>query len=850
MAQARRQVSIFLNGKEVEGTLANVQRELRGLQTQMKNNVVGSEKYEAALRRFNQLNPIVDKHRQNLKGIQKEYESLSSKAVNFLGAAGIAFGAQQIISGLVNVGKEMVTLFDTAAKTDAQLKAALKSTGEVAGRSFEQLNAQAEQLQKFTLFDDDATKAAQARLLTFTKVRTDVFDAAIPLIQDYSTAMTKAGKSTGDLAEDANKVGKALQDPIKGITALSKSGVAFSEVQKQQIKDFVKVGDVASAQRIILEELSVEFGGSAKAAAEAGLGGYQIFQNRIDNIGESIGELIANELNELSPAIDTAISGVEDFVAAEKNSEAATTQFGRTLQSLYNIIGFVGGAFDSFYTAIARTAIFIAKTLNPVFSSLTVGIASVFNIAVDASNKLRELAGFKPLDIKFDIVKFKQNTDEVQKLLENALKTRAVSPEAKKAEGGGGTGGGKSLEVIRAEEDAKQVSKIKQRERERELAAKEKQQEKDKENAAKDKEQKEAQYQAEFDAFAEHLISLNEAELKAEETGQQLQSELREQFRESALELQAAQTEEDIALAQDKYNQLLEAATVYGVDTQAVLDEVAAKNKKTNEDAVTDAEATAEKLAEIQQKRLESVQKTVDTLQEVQGAISAVNEAIIAAGLENTKFGKALAAAQIAISGAVSVAKAVESAISIPFPGNIPAIITAVATVVSTIAKAKKALEGASIPQRKHGGFANVRGSDDGQVYSAKLIGQPSTGLLDYPHPVLTSSGILANEVGKEYYISHTDLRKPAVLDHVRAIENIRTQRQRAEGGFASTSPAANSSPAAAPNFSNLERMVALNNALLAKLLSEGVRAEIGNDELLAMQRMIGKLNKASGGRA
>ena len=63
-------------------------------------------------------------------------------------------------------------------------------------------------------------------------------------------------------------VGKALNDPVKGITALAPRRRPFTKQQQDQIKALVKSGDTLGAQKIILRELRREFAGSAKAHAD------------------------------------------------------------------------------------------------------------------------------------------------------------------------------------------------------------------------------------------------------------------------------------------------------------------------------------------------------------------------------------------------------------------------------------------------------------------------------------------------------------------------------------------------------------------------------------------------------
>ncbi|MES2155937.1 MAG: hypothetical protein V4510_12455, partial [bacterium] len=68
------------------------------------------------------------------------------------------------------------------------------------------------------------------------------------------------------------KVGKALNDPTKGLTALSRVGILFTDQQKKQIKALQKSGDLLGAQKIILKELGTEFGGSFAAKGKTATG--------------------------------------------------------------------------------------------------------------------------------------------------------------------------------------------------------------------------------------------------------------------------------------------------------------------------------------------------------------------------------------------------------------------------------------------------------------------------------------------------------------------------------------------------------------------------------------------------
>lgn len=165
----------------------------------------------------------------------------------------------------------------------AKLAATLLSTAGAAGLTIEQLNEQANALQRVTTFGNETINSAQALLLTFTKIGKDVFPEATKTLLDLSAGMGQ------DLKQSAIQLGKALNDPVEGVAALRRVGVQLAQTQEDQIRKFVELGDVASAQTIILEELNVQFGG--QAAAQAGTFGGAITQlkNAFGDLLEEIG---------------------------------------------------------------------------------------------------------------------------------------------------------------------------------------------------------------------------------------------------------------------------------------------------------------------------------------------------------------------------------------------------------------------------------------------------------------------------------------------------------------------------------------------------------------------------------
>lgn len=206
-------------------------------------------------------------------------------------------------------------------RVTAQLEQTLRSTGRYTPELSRQMQDYAASLQGVTTFGDEAVIASQSLLLTFTQIGGDVFPRAQEAILDVSTAMGT------DLRSSALQVGKALNDPILGISALSRTGIQFSDVQQQNIRDMVEMGDVAAAQRIILSELETQFGGSARAARNT-LGG------AIQSLKNSFGDLLEGDTG------DEGVSGAVEAInqlTETLNDPAVVEGLNNMVQGLFNV---------------------------------------------------------------------------------------------------------------------------------------------------------------------------------------------------------------------------------------------------------------------------------------------------------------------------------------------------------------------------------------------------------------------------------------------------------------------------------------------------------------------------------
>jgi hypothetical protein len=253
-----------------------------------------------------------------LAGVSKSFSSAGQK----LAVAGAAMTVAVTAPFVALIAKSIPAAIESQ-QAIAQVNAALASMGPVSGRTSAQLTQLAGHLQDISLFDDDdILKSVTANLLTFGQVSGTVFDRAQQAIVDYSA---RTGR---DLQATTIMIGKALQDPVKGVTALQKAGVKLTDQQKEQVKAMMAVGNVAGAQAIVLGELEREYKGSAKAQRDATPGAdvqqqWRTFQETIGAIAlkflPPLNAALAGALawfNKLSPGMQDVTIGVAAFAAA------------------------------------------------------------------------------------------------------------------------------------------------------------------------------------------------------------------------------------------------------------------------------------------------------------------------------------------------------------------------------------------------------------------------------------------------------------------------------------------------------------------------------------------------------
>jgi hypothetical protein len=260
----------------------------------------------------------------------------------------------------------------------------------------QRVSAYAESLEKTVAIDADIIKATQTKLATFSNLTKTVDEAGGAFDRATLAAIDMAAAGFGSADSNAVQLGKALQDPIKGIAALAKSGVTFTEQEKDKIEALVESGNLLEAQNIILKAVEGQVGGTAAASASS----FDKMKFALAGVSDTFGDMLLPVIDKLAPKLaqfsawaqknKTLLAAVAGVIAGLATAIigvnvamkvwTATTKAFTAVQKVFNLIM---GMNPIFLIAIAIAAIVaILIVLQQKFD--------IFGIAVEAIGKAFE----------------------------------------------------------------------------------------------------------------------------------------------------------------------------------------------------------------------------------------------------------------------------------------------------------------------------------------------------------------------------------------------------------------------------------------------------------------------------
>lgn len=229
-----------------------------------------------------------------------------------LGAVGIGLGLGQIANYATNAVKG----FEQAEIASSKLASVMQSMG--VGTATKRVDAYAESLQDLTAVDADIIKGAQTKLATFANLNKTIGKSGGAFDRATKAAVDLAAAGFGSIEGNAVQLGKALNDPIKGLSSLTRSGITFTAKEKDKIKTLVNTNKTLEAQELILEAIETQVGGTA----EAGVSVFEKMNRSMESVSDEVGKILLPYMKDFSEfLLNDVIPNVKTFLQDLSNPD-------------------------------------------------------------------------------------------------------------------------------------------------------------------------------------------------------------------------------------------------------------------------------------------------------------------------------------------------------------------------------------------------------------------------------------------------------------------------------------------------------------------------------------------------
>lgn len=281
-----------------------------------------------------------------------------------VGLAGtVAGGLKEMLApllGILAVSKAVDLVKDSYKDAEENLAIqrqttkVIQTTGAAAGVTRKEVEELSMELAAQAGISDEAAQKTANLILTFKNIKNIGPDK---IFDETTRAAIDMSKSLGtDARSSATMLGKALNDPLRGLTALQRVGVTFDNQQRQQIKTMVEAGDTLGAQKVILKEVQSEFGGAAAAMATPTQKLSTLWGRFVVTLGTKLIPVVDKSVGFLT---DKAVPALVDFAGEMQDVGDAAKQLG----------GALGGGIALGFKAIGLAAQGIGAVLGPIVSA-------------------------------------------------------------------------------------------------------------------------------------------------------------------------------------------------------------------------------------------------------------------------------------------------------------------------------------------------------------------------------------------------------------------------------------------------------------------------------------------------
>lgn len=303
--------------------------------------------------------------KQVTKQVESGMDQLSKKLTNIGKTMSLAVTAPLTAIGLVAVKNA-----DIQARAEAKVQQAIQQTGGVAQLTLEELKAHASEMQGKSIFgDEQILNDVSAKLLIFTNIAGTNFKKAQQAALDMATVLDQ------DVKGIVTQLGKALNDPVKNMSALGRMGIQFSKDQQEVIKAMAETNRLGEAQALMLDVLASRYGGQAEAVAKVGLGAMKQLKNSWGDFLEQIGDIITPILTKVAHGLSKVVDALQKMDPKWKKFivivAAAAAAAGPVLLALGGIVKILPMLKAGFALLVGPIKLVITS-----IRSLTVAIAS------------------------------------------------------------------------------------------------------------------------------------------------------------------------------------------------------------------------------------------------------------------------------------------------------------------------------------------------------------------------------------------------------------------------------------------------------------------------------------------
>jgi len=286
-----------------------------------------------------------------IKALGNSMQGLQGRAKNLTGAFKGLLGPLVALGGAAVAVQTLRKSFDVLAEREADfatLANGLTRVSTDAPKAAKALRAMADELGFETLFDEKAFQKGFSLLTSFKNIGIDSYGRVA------ETAADLAQINQVDLKSSFLQLAKALSDPTRGLTALSRSGVIFTEEQREMILELHNSGREMEAQAAILKIVEGSYKGAARAAATGLAGAFDTLGQKVRDFNEALGgaasplmEPLVEATTEVFDVVTDGLNAISDdmVVFAKKIEIALKPVFKWIIDSLKNMFEWMDQVF-------------------------------------------------------------------------------------------------------------------------------------------------------------------------------------------------------------------------------------------------------------------------------------------------------------------------------------------------------------------------------------------------------------------------------------------------------------------------------------------------------------------------